>query len=177
MYVDFRTTVLSTVLLLSFLLITHRAEALDTNHNISVGAGIPYGFIGVNYGFEMNLTNTFAIIPSVAVGTTITAGASSEIGLSMLFRGKNERIRYGFSLWNGTNTVLKIGESTYVSEEGITAGINLRLQLGANKVHGIDFYVLQAITPTNDELEQKYSVKRKGLIPGRLFGTGYVYRF
>lgn len=176
MFSKLHLIVLSMVISTSFLGVIQRVEAFEMKHNLGAGIGVPFGIVGVSYGLEMNVTDSFAIIPTIATGTSVVAGATDEVGLRLLIGDKNARIRFGASYWSGTNTLIKTGSSTYESMKGDSAGINLRIQLGSKRNHTIEVYMLRAITPDDDEVFQKYGVSRENE-SGVLFGVGYVHRF
>ena len=141
MLLKIRNILLITILSFSSLILSQHVNAIDSKHNIGVGVGVPFGILGVSYGFEMNIiNNSIAIIPSVAVGTDIFAGATSEAGVRVLFGNKTNRLRYGISFWSGNNTIIDNNDSTYTQVTGTTAGVNLRIQLGAKKTHIIDIH-------------------------------------
>lgn len=171
-----RNILLITVLSFSSLFLSPHVNAMELKHNIGVGVGVPFGIFGASYGFEMNLTDSFAIIPSVAAGTDILAGSTSEVGMRVLFGNKSNRVRYGLSYWNGNNTIIDNNDTTYTQVTGTTAGINLRIQLGANKNHIIDIHALRRVSPTTQEIEKKYNATSKNS-SGTLLGLGYVVRF
>ena len=176
MLTKLRVVILSTLISASFFTMAQRAEAFEMKHNLGAGIGVPFGIVGVSYGLEMNVTDSFAIIPTIATGTSVLAGATDEVGLRLLIGDKNARIRFGASYWTGTNTIVDTGSLTYESMKGDTAGINLRIQLGSKRNHTIEVHMLRTITPSDDEVFQKYGVTRKN-DSGVLFGVGYVHRF
>ena len=172
-----RYIILSTVISVSFITNIQRAEAFEVRHNLGAGVGIPFGIVGVAYGLEINITDSIAIMPSLALGTSVLAGSTEEVGLRLLFGDKNARIRVGVSYWSGTNTIVKTGFLSYETMNGTTAGLNLRAQLGSKRDHVLDVHVLQNITPTDDELQQRFGATTTENSKGTLLGIGYMYRF
>lgn len=172
-----RFMIFSVVLSASLLSITQRAEAFEVRHNLGAGVGIPFGIVGVAYGLEINLIDSIAVMPSLALGTSVLAGSTEEVGLRLLFGDKNARIRIGVSYWSGTNTIVKTGFLSYETMNGTTAGVNLRAQLGSKRDHVIDVHILKNITPTNTELQQRFGATTTENSKGTLLGIGYMYRF
>ena len=154
MVAKLRIVILSTLISVSFFTMAQRAEAFEMKHNLGAGIGVPFGIVGVSYGLEMNVTDSFAIIPTIATGTSVLAGATDEVGLRLLIGDKNARIRFGASYWTGTNTIVDTGSLTYESMKGDTVGINLRVQLGSKHNHTIEVHMLRTITPSDDEVFQ-----------------------
>lgn len=154
MVTKLRIVILSTLISVSFFTMAQRAEAFEMKHNLGAGIGVPFGIVGVSYGLEMNVTDSFAIIPTIATGTSVLAGATDEVGLRLLIGDKNARIRFGASYWTGTNTIVDTGSLTYESMKGDTVGINLRVQLGSKHNHTIEVHMLRTITPSDDEVFQ-----------------------
>jgi len=159
-----------------------QAQAFSASTNFGAGFGIPYGMFGVNLGVELNVADSFAIIPNVGVGTTILAGVATNIGLRVLFGDKDDLFRFGIGYWSGTNTVVETSrsffgtDSDYETESGITQGLNFRFQFGKSRKHGLDVGVLRIITPTEDEIRQKYLVGEKQGSDTKV-SVGYLLRF
>ena len=152
-----------------------RADAAEIHHNLGAGLGVPFGIVGISYEMEIELTDSFSIGPSLAGGTSVLAGRTSEVGLQLHFGDKNKRVRFGMSYWNGTNTIVKTGYLSYDSANGNTAGLKLRIQLGAKRNNCIDVHILRALTPSDAELKQRFGVSKKE--NDTLLGVGYVHRF
>ena len=177
MFSKFRFIILATIISISFMTITQRAEAFEVRHNLGAGIGVPFGIVGVAYGLEINVIDSIAIMPSLALGTSVLAGSTEEVGLRLLFGDKNARIRVGVSYWSGTNTIVKTGFLSYETINGNTAGVNLRAQLGSKRDHVIDVHVLKTITPTDAELQQRFGSTTTENSKGTILGIGYMYRF
>lgn len=177
MFSKFRFIILATIISISFMTSMHRAEAFEVRHNLGAGVGIPFGIVGVAYGLEINVIDSIAIMPSLALGSSVLAGSTEEVGLRLLFGDKNARIRVGVSYWSGTNTIVKTGFLSYETMNGTTAGVNLRAQLGTKRDHVIDVHMLKNITPTDSELQQRFGATTTENSKGTLLGIGYMYRF
>ena len=177
MFSKLRFIILSIILSTSLLSITHRAEAFEVRHNLGAGVGIPFGIFGVAYGLEINVIDSIAIMPSLALGTSVLAGSTEEVGLRLLFGDKKARIRIGVSYWSGTNTIVNTGFLSYETMKGTTAGVNLRAQFGSKRDHVLDVHILKNITPTDDELQKRFGSINTENSKGTLLGVGYMYRF
>jgi hypothetical protein len=146
-------------------------------NNFGAGIGIPYGLFGINYEMELNVADSFAIGPSVGLGSTLLAGSAIQYGLRTHFLHKDSGSRFGFSYWNGVNTIIeKRFSDSWESKRGNAAGFEARFQFGAKRKHGVDIHFLYLLSPTKKDLEDEgYDVEAYGT-PVK-FGVGYVARF
>ncbi|VAW62488.1 hypothetical protein MNBD_GAMMA11-1683 [hydrothermal vent metagenome] len=173
----YRISALSAIILAASSVTVQKAEAVEFYNNFGAGVGVPFGIFGVSYELEMNLTDWFAVGPTVAVGTSILGGGTTEVGLQLHFGDKNSLLRYGVSYWSGTNTIVETSFDEFETLDGETIGINLRIQLGSRRSHSIDVHVLKILTPDEEEVQNKlgFGVDAEG---GDVkLGVGYVYRF
>jgi len=93
----------------------------------------------------------------------------------MHFGDSQGPFRFGISYWSGTNTIIETSFDEYTTEDGDTAGVNLRFQFGSDRRSALDVHVLQIINPEEDELVQRYGAVAEG---GDVkIGVGYIHRF
>lgn len=176
MSANFRKLLLLSIISISFLTTSQRAEAFEIHQNLGAGIGIPFGIFGVSYELEVNIIDSIAIGPTLALGTSILDGGASEVGLQLHFGHKDALLRYGLSYWSGTNTIIETSFENYETEEGETAGINLRIQFGSQRDNAIDVHILKILDPDEDEIRQRFGsgAQQGGDIK---IGVGYVHRF
>lgn len=151
-------------------------QAFDVSNNIGAGIGIPYGLFGVNYELELNIVDSFAVGPSIGLGSTIVAGTAAQYGVKMHFLDRRSLVRIGLSYWNAVNTVVKTGSESWEAKRGNVVAADIRFQFGRKRNNGLDIYVLKILSPTKSDLEDEgYNVTSYGS-PIK-FGIGYVHRF
>ncbi len=122
------------------------AEAGDAYHNIGAGFGIPFGFLGVNYELEMDVSESLSMSPTAAVGHTIFAGLGWNVGVQTSFLSQDSKWRPGFSVWYGTNTIVETWDD-YESETGLTLGVGIKYR---SRPTSKGAWVLHLLYPFND---------------------------
>jgi len=123
-----------TLLVVSLVWFPGTVKAFELSNNFGAGFGIPYGLFGVNYELEKNLSDSFAIGPSIGLGTTLVAGAATQYGVRIHLLNKDSLFRIGASYWNAVNSIAEEidinGKSSFKAFRGNVVGLEGRFQFG-----------------------------------------------
>jgi hypothetical protein len=138
--------------------------------NVGAGLGIPYGGgVGATAEVELPMGSGASLAPSVAAGHTILADFGWDVGIKALFLDENAAFRVGIAAYYGTNLLIEDPWGGWHSDEGVSAGITGRIQLGAKRLHCIDVYVIYPFTTFDEGYYEEQGTKIK-------VAVGYVLR-
>lgn len=143
---------------LMLVLFSSISMAEDGKSSWGVGAGIPYGIMGVNvdYNIISNLDFSFGF------GINPLSGSCYSVGAKLHFASEERKFRPRISCYYGTNTMVEepgyYGFSDdYTNYDGVTAGLGARIAFGASQEHGLDFDLMYIVSTEVDldDLEAK----------------------
>ncbi len=118
-------------------------------NSIGLGAGIPYGILGLN--FDVNIVQNLNL--SIGTGGTEKVGFGYSAGFKYFLASIEEKLRPRVSAYYGINTVI---ETEYFSSdgsqdetkslEGFSFGAGIQVMYGKSKRNGFDFDFIFIVT-------------------------------
>lgn len=125
-----KKNIISLSIILLLLLAGMPALALDTEHVLGFGYGLPYGGkVGINY--EFGLSKYFA--PTIGAGY-LSGNLGWNVGARLYYPFRDNTVRVRTTALYGTNALLKGGSRNDETVEDISIGlgVNWRLKKGFN---------------------------------------------